>query len=158
MQMGVKPIPDGYHAVTPYLIVRDAARAIDWYKQVLGATELMRLNGPDGRVGHAELRLGDSTIMLADEHPEVGARSPRTVGGTPVSLLLYVEDVDARFNKALAAGATQQRPVKDQFYGDRSGTLEDPFGHVWSLATHIEDVSPEEMSRRMEAMHKQHGN
>ena len=155
--MGVKPIPDGYHTVTPYLIVKGAARAIEFYKEVFGATELMRLAGPDGRVGHAELRLGDSTIMLADEHPEVDARGPRTVGGTPVSLLLYVEDVDNRFNKALAAGAVQRRPVQDQFYGDRNGTLEDPFGHVWTLAKHIEDVSPEEMTRRIAAMHKPQG-
>ena len=155
--MGVKPIPEGYHAVTPYLIVGDAAGAIAFYKQVFGATESMRIASPDGRVGHAELRLGDSTIMLADEFPEMGVRGPRSVGGTPVSLLLYVEDVDACFHRALAAGATQKRPVKDQFYGDRNGTLEDPFGHVWSLATHIEDVSPEEMNRRYEAMTKQQG-
>lgn len=155
--MGVKPIPDGYHAVTPYLIVQGAARAIEFYKQVFGATELMRLGGPDGRVGHAELRIGDSIIMLADEHPEMDARGPRSVGGTPVSLLLYVEDVDNRFHKALAAGAVQKRPVKDQFYGDRNGTLEDPFGHIWTVATHIEDVSPEEMSRRIAAMHKPQG-
>lgn len=147
--MAVKPIPEGYHTATAYLIVKDAASALDFYKKAFGATELMRLAGPGGKVMHAEIKIGDSPIMLADEFPEMGARSPQSLGGSPVSLLLYVEDVDARFNQAIAAGATVQRAVKDQFYGDRSGTLVDPFGHVWSIATHKEDVSPAEMDKRM---------
>jgi PhnB protein len=154
--MAVKPIPDNYRTVTPYLIVNDAARALDFYKQALGATERMRLDGPGGKVGHAEIELGDSVIMLADEFPEMGARSPQSLGGSPVSLLLYVEDVDARVARAVAAGATLLRPVKDQFYGDRSGTLADPFGHTWTIATHTEDVSPEEMNRRHQDLLKQH--
>jgi PhnB protein len=155
--MAVKPIPDGYHTATPYLIVQGAARALEFYKKAFGATELMRLAGPDGRVGHAEIKVGDSPIMLADEFPEMGIRGPHSFGGSPVHLLLYVEDVDARFDRAIAAGATVQRPVKDQFYGDRSGTLTDPFGHVWTIATHKEDVSPEEVHRRFEASMKQRG-
>ncbi len=149
--MAVKPIPDGYHSVTPYLIVKGAASAIDFYKKAWGATEQMRMVGPDGRVGHAELRIGDSVIMLADEHPEMGARGPQTIGGSPVSILLYVEDVDARASQAVAAGAKILRPVQDQFYGDRSGTFEDPFGHLWHVATHKEDLSPEEMRKRAQA-------
>lgn len=152
MKNAVKPIPENYHAVTPYLIVNGAAQAIDFYKNVFGAQELMRVPGPNGKVGHAELKIGDSIIMLADEHPEMDAHSPQSVGGTPVSLMIYVEDVDHVFKKALAAGAKESRPVKDQFYGDRSGILTDPFGHKWSVATHIEDVSPEEMQRRMAAL------
>jgi len=155
--MAVKPIPDGYHTATPYLIVRDAARAIEFYKRAFGAQELMRLDGPGGKVGHAEVRIGDSPIMLADEFPDMGALSPQSVGGSPITILLYVEDVDARFRQAVAAGATVVRPVKDQFYGDRSGTVADPFGHKWTIATHKEDVSPEEMRRRSEAFLKQHG-
>jgi PhnB protein len=150
--MAVKPIPEGYHSVTPYLVVQDGAAAIEFYKRAFGATELMRMNGPDGKVGHAEIRIGNSPVMLADEHPAMGARSPRSFGGSPVSLLVYVEDVDAQFSQAIAAGAKEVRPLADQFYGDRSGILEDPFGHVWSLATHKEDVSPEELRRRSEAM------
>jgi PhnB protein len=150
--MAVKPIPDGYHAVTPYLIIDGAARALEFYKAAFGAEEAMRMAGPDGRVGHAEIRLGGSTIMLADEHPEINARGPRSYGGSPVSILLYVEDADLVFARALAAGAREVRPLKDQFYGDRSGTLEDPFGHVWTIATHTEDVGPEEIERRLRAM------
>jgi PhnB protein len=153
--MAVKPIPDGYHTATPYLIVRDAARAIAFYTQAFGATELMRLPAPNGKLGHAEIKIGNSPIMLADEFPEMGHRSPQSLGGAAVSLLLYVEDVDKRFSQAIAAGAKALKPVADQFYGDRSGTLEDPFGHVWTLATHTEDVAPEEIQRRFEMFSKQ---
>lgn len=149
--MPVKPIPDGYPAVTPYLIVAGAARAIDFYKHAFGATETMRLDGPNG-LAHAEIRIGGSVVMLADESPEMGYKGPRSYGGTSVSLMLYVDAVDATFQRALDAGATQQRAVQDQFYGDRSGTLEDPFGHVWTLATHVEDVAPDEIDRRLAAM------
>ena len=144
----VDPIPEGYPRVTPYLIVGDGAAAIDFYKSVLGASERMRMGGPEGKVGHAELEIGDSVIMLADEHPEMGARSPRTIGGTPVSLHVYVEDADRVFESAIEAGATSLQPMEDKFYGDRSGTLEDPFGHQWNVATHVEDIPPEEMSKR----------
>ena len=144
----VNPIPDGYPRVTPYLIVDGAAEAIDFYKSVVGATERMRMAGPEGKVGHAELELGDSVIMLADEHPEVDAHGPNSVGGTPVALHVYVEDVDGVFERATAAGAKALRPVEDKFYGDRSGAFEDPFGHRWDVATHVEDVSPDEMSKR----------
>jgi PhnB protein len=147
----VKPIPEGYHSATPYLIVKDAARAIEFYKRAFGATELLRMAAPGGKIGHAEIKIGDSPIMLADEVPDMGALSPESLGGTPVSILLYVEDVDAVFNQAIAAGAKVQRPVKDQFYGDRSGGVTDPFGHVWYVATHKEDVSPEEMRKRAAA-------
>ncbi|HBI42738.1 MAG TPA: glyoxalase [Planctomycetales bacterium] len=143
----VKPIPEGYHSVTPYLIVNGGAAAIEFYKKAFGATEVMRLPGPDGKVGHAEIRIGDSVIMLADEHPEMGAKSPHTIGGTPVSILLYVEDVDAVVRQAVAAGAKITRPVEDKFYGDRMGGLDDPFGHVWYVATHTKDVTPEEMKK-----------
>jgi PhnB protein len=152
--MAVKHIPDGYPVLTPYLIVRDAARAIDFYRRAFGATEVMRMAGPGGKVGHAELRVGGALIMLTDEFPDMGFRSPQSLGGSPVSLLLYVEDVDAQVRQAVAAGATLVRPVEDRFYGDRSGILADPFGHVWNLATHKEDVSPEEMARRSEAFLK----
>ena len=144
----VKPIPEGYPHVTPYLIVDGASDAIDFYGTVLGATERMRMPGPDGKIGHAELEVGDSVIMLADEHPEMGAVGPKTVGGTPVTIHVYVEDVDDVFKRAIDAGANELRGVEDQFYGDRSGQFEDPFGHRWSVATHVEDVSPEEMERR----------
>jgi PhnB protein len=147
----VKPIPEGYHSATPYLIVKDAARAIEFYKRAFGATELLRMAAPGGKIGHAEIKIGDSPIMLADEVPDMGALSPESLGGTPVSILLYVEDVDAVFNQAIAAGAKIQRPVKDQFYGDRTGGVTDPFGHVWYVATHKEDVSPEEMRKRAAA-------
>jgi PhnB protein len=149
--MPTRPIPEGYHSVTPYLIVTGAASAIEFYKHAFGAKELMRIPHPDGRVGHAELQIGDSRIMLADEFPEMGVRSPMTLGGTPVGIQLYVDDVDAVTTRALAAGAKTLRPVKDQFYGDRSGTLSDPFGHQWTISTHKEDVSLEEMQRRAAA-------
>ena len=146
-----KSIPDGYHNVTPYLIVNDAAAAIEFYKKAFGATELMRMPKPNGKIGHAEIRIGDSPIMLADEAPEMGARSPRTFGGSPVSIFLYVDDVDTTFARAVNGGARVQRPLADQFYGDRTGGVEDPFGHVWYIATHVEDVSPEEMKKRAAA-------
>ncbi len=146
-----KPIPDGYHSVTPYLIVNGASAALDYYKRAFGATELFRMPAPEGKIGHAEIKIGDSPIMLADEFPEMGYKSPQSLGGSPVSIMIYVEDVDAVFKQAIAAGGKEQRPVKDQFYGDRSGTLEDPFGHVWHVATHTEDVSPEDMERRAKA-------
>jgi len=145
----VDPIPHGYHSVTPYLFIKGAANALDFYKKVFGATERVRMPGPNGRVMHAELQIGDSIVMLADEHPEMGARSPQTVGGASSSLHVYVQDVDAIAQKAVEAGAQLTRPVQDQFYGDRSGTIIDPFGHMWSIATHIEDVAPEEMKKRM---------
>jgi PhnB protein len=156
-EMAVKPIPDGYHTATPYLIVRDAARAIDFYTRAFGATALMRLPDPSGKMRHAEIKIGNSPIMLADEFPDMGCRSPQSLGGAAVSLMLYVEDVDTQFSQAIAAGAKVLNPVADQFYGDRSGTLEDPFGHVWTLATHKEDVAPEEIHRRFEALSKQQG-
>jgi PhnB protein len=148
----VKPIPDGYPRVIPYLIVDGGDAAIEFYGSVLGAKERMRMGGPDGKIGHAELELGDSLIMLADEHPDMGARSPKTIGGSPVTISAYVEDVDAVFAAALAAGATEVRAVENQFYGDRSGQFDDPFGHRWSIATHVEDVPPDEMERRAAAM------
>jgi PhnB protein len=151
--MAVKPVPDGYHTVTPYLIVSGAAQAIDFYTRAFGATELMRMPDAKGRIGHAEIRIGDSVIMLADEHPEMGYRGPRALGGSSVSILLYVPDVDAMFERAIKAGGKSQRPVADQFYGDRMGTLEDPFGHVWTIGTHVEDVSDEEIKRRMATAH-----
>jgi PhnB protein len=147
----VNPIPDGYPRVTPYLIVDGASAAIDFYTSVLGATERMRMPAPEDRVGHAELEIGNSVIMLADESPEMDARAPSTVGGTPVSLHVYVEDVDAVFDRAVKAGARALRPVEDRFYGDRSGGFEDPFGHRWHVATHVEDVPPNEMEKRAAA-------
>jgi PhnB protein len=152
--MPVKPIPDGYSTVTPYLIIKDAARALDYYKQALGAVEVFRMQVPGGRVMHAEIQVGDSRIMMADEFPEMCAQSPQTYGGTPVSLCLYVENADALFDQAVAAGATVRRAVQDQFYGDRSGTLVDPFGHVWTIATHKEDLTPEEIGNRAKAFMK----
>lgn len=149
--MATKAIPEGYRTATPYLIVNGGAEAIEFYKRAFGATEMMRMADPHGRVGHAEIKIGDSIIMLADEHPGMGHRSPRSIGGSAVSILLYVEDVDKLFERAVKAGAKSQRPVANQFYGDRAGTLEDPFGHVWTIATHVEDVPPEEMRRRAEA-------
>jgi PhnB protein len=148
VQAMVNPIPDEYPRLTPYLIVDGAAAAIDFYTSVLGATERMRMGGPGEGIGHAELELGNSMIMLADEHPEVNALSPKSVGGTPVSLHVYVEDADAVFERAIAAGAVSQRPVEDKFYGDRLGSFEDPFGHHWNVATHVEDVPPDEMAKR----------
>ena len=146
--MAVKPIPDGYPRVTPYLAVDGGAAAIDFYTSVLGATERMRMPGPDGKIGHAELEFGDSVVMLADEFEDMGHLGPKARGGTSVSIMLYVEDVDAMFAKALDAGAKELQPIEDKFYGDRSGMIEDPFGHHWTLSTHIEDVPPEEMGER----------
>jgi PhnB protein len=147
----VKPVPDGYHAVTPYLIVDGGAKAIDFYKHALGAVECLRMQDPGGKVRHAEIEIGGSRIMLADEHPEIGALGPKTVGGSPVSLHLYVADVDAVVARAVAAGAILIRPVADQFYGDRTGGIADPFGHHWFIATHKEDLTPEELQRRAAA-------
>jgi PhnB protein len=148
----VKPIPEGYATITPYLIVKGAANAIDFYKKVFGATERMRMPGPDGKIGHAELQIGGSNVMLADESTEMNTRSPKAVGGSPVGLVLYVENVDKTVEKAVGAGAKLKTKVEDKFYGDRMGTIEDPYGHIWYVGTHVEDVSPEEMKRRMEAM------
>ena len=153
--MASKPIPDGYHSVTPYLVVKGASRALDFYKQAFGATELLRMDGPDGSVGHAEIKIGDSPVMLADEHPTMGFRSPQTLGGAGVSLMVYVENVDEVFPRAIAAGGKELRAVQDQFYGDRSGTLEDPFGHVWTVSTHKEDVPEDEMLRRSKELLQQ---
>jgi PhnB protein len=150
--MAVKAIPEGYHTVTAYLIVAGAAEALEFYKKAFGAEEVMRMAGPDGKVGHAEIRIGDSRVMLADEHPAMGAKGPRAFGGSPVSLMIYVKDVDTQVKKAVGAGAKLVRPVDDRFYGDRNGTLEDPFGHSWTIATHIEDVSMEEINRRAAKM------
>ena len=147
----VKPIPEGYHSVTPYLIIKGAADAIEFYKKAFGAIELFRMAQPGGKIGHAEIKIGDSPIMLADEFPEMKYVGPKTLGGSPVSLMIYVKDVDNVFNQAIAAGGEQQKPLQDQFYGDRSGTLKDPFGHVWHIATHKEDVTPEEMHKRAAA-------
>lgn len=144
----VKPIPDGYPRVCPYLHIDGAAAAIAFYADVFGATERMRMDGPDGRIGHAELAFGDSVVMLADEHPAMGIKGPTAYGGSPVVLSVYVEDVDATVARATAAGATITRPVEDQFYGDRSAQITDPFGHGWSVQTHVEDVAPDEMMRR----------
>jgi PhnB protein len=155
--MAVKPIPDGYPQVSPYLVVDGAQKAIEFYTTVLGATERMRMPGPDGRIGHAELEVGDSLIMLADEFPDMGAKAPAAYGGSPVTISVYVEDVDATFAKATEAGATVVRPLENQFYGDRSATFDDPFGHRWTIATHVEDVPPEEMSRRMAEMSQGQG-
>ena len=151
--MAVKPIPEGYHSVTPYLIIDGATEAIEYYKKAFGATELFRMPAPGGKIGHAEIKIGDSPIMLADEYPDMGYKSPTSYGGTAVSLMIYVEDVDSTFNQAIAAGGKEQRAVADQFYGDRTGTVADPFGHVWTIATHKEDVSMEDMQQRMKAAH-----
>jgi len=142
-------IPDGYHDVTPSLIIDGAAAALDFYREAFGAKEVMRLPRSDGMVAHAEILLGSSHVMLADEYPDMGYRGPLAHGGTPVSLMVYVPDVDATFAKAISHGATELRPIANQFYGDRSGTLRDPFGHVWTISTHVEDVSPEEIERRL---------
>ncbi len=148
----IKAIPDGFHSVTPYLSVKGGAQAIDFYKQAFGAKERYRLPGPDGKtVGHAEIVIGDSIVMIADEMSEYGNKSPQTLNGTPVNLAVYVQDVDVVFKRAVDAGATVVTPLKDQFYGDRAGCLQDPFGHRWSLMTHREDVSPEEMKKRLPA-------
>jgi PhnB protein len=148
----VSYIPAGYNSITPYLVIKGAADAIEYYKNVFGATEVMRMAQPDGRIGHAELKIGNSHIMLADEFPEMDHKGPLSLGSSPVSILLYVEDVDAIVNRAVAAGAKILKPVQDQFYGDRSGFIQDPFGHLWGVATHKEDVSPKEMEERMKKM------
>lgn len=155
--MPVQPIPEGYHSVTPYLIVHDGSAAIDYYCKALGATQIMCMPGPGGKVMHAEVQIGDCRIMLADEFPEMNARSPKHYGGSPVGICLYVEDVDALFAQAVEAGGKVVRPVQDQFYGDRSGTLEDPFGHQWTIATHKEDLTPQQIQERMAAMSQQQG-
>jgi PhnB protein len=157
MTAQVKAIPDGYHTITPYLSIKGAASAIDFYKRAFGATEVMRFAQPDGRVGHAELQIGDSRFMLADEFPEMDFRSPHSIGGTAVQLHLYVPNVDTVVSQAVAAGAKLVRPVQDQFYGDRSGTVADPYGHMWHVATHKEDVSMEELRKRAAAQHKKSG-
>ena len=144
-----KPIPEGYRQVTPHLCVDGASAAIDFYVEVFGATERMRMPEAEGKIGHAVLQIGDSVIMLSDEYPEMGIRGPKAIGGTPVTMSVYVENVDSLFDRAVKAGAKTLRPVEDRFYGDRSGQFEDPFGHRWSVATHIEDVSPEEMAKRV---------
>ena len=154
--MSVKPIPDGYHTVTPYMIVDGAAAALDFYRKAFGAKELMRMPMGD-KIGHAEIRIGDSAVMLSDEWPDMGHLGPTKRGGTTVSLMIYVENVDSAFDRAVKAGAKVEKAVENQFYGDRLGTLTDPFGHKWSLATHIEDVAPDEMTRRMEAWTKSQG-
>ncbi len=154
MATKVKAIPDGYHSVTTYLSIKDATSALAFYKRAFGAEELFRMPMPDGRIGHAEIQIGDSRLMLADEMPEMPdavTRSPRTLGASSVGLHIYLDDVDLRFQQAVAAGAKVKRPVANQFYGDRSGTLEDPFGHIWTLVTHVEDVPPDEMAKRAEA-------
>ncbi len=148
----VKPIPDEYPQVIPYLAIDGATAAIEFYGKVLGTTERMRMPGPDGKIGHAELQLGNAVIMLADEYPDMGTRGPKSLGGSPVTISVYVEDVDSVFDKAINAGATSHRPVENQFYGDRSGQFEDPFGHRWNVATHVEDVPPDEMAKRAAAM------
>jgi PhnB protein len=150
----VRPIPEGYHTVTPYLIVKGAANAIEFYKKAFGAKELFRMPRPDGKIAHAEFKIGDSPIMIADENLDMGARSPQTTGGSPVMILLYLEDVDKVFNQAVAAGAKVLRPVENQFYGDRTSGVTDPYGHVWYIHTHIEDVPPEEMQKRAQAAMK----
>ncbi len=147
----VNPIPEGYPRVIPYLIVDGAAAAIEFYASVLGATERMRMGGPGGKIGHAELEVGESIVMLADEHPEIDALGPKSVGGSPVSMHVYVEDVDAVFQRAIDAGAKVTAELEDKFYGDRSGGFEDPFGHQWHVASHVEDVSPDEMEKRAAA-------
>ena len=146
--MAVKPIPEGYHSVTPYLAVDDAAGAIEYYKKAFGAKERVRMDAPDGKIGHAELEIGDSLVMLSDPFPDASTRPPSKLGGTSASVFLYVKDVDAVVGKAVKAGATVTMEVADQFWGDRFGSIKDPFGHVWSIATHVEDVAPEEMAER----------
>lgn len=147
----VKPIPEGYHSLTPYLVIDGAAKALEYYKAAFGATELFRMEH-EGKIGHAEMKIGDSPFMLSDEHPEMGYSGPKSLGGSAVGLMIYVEDCDAVFNQAIAAGGTEMKALQDQFYGDRSGTLTDPFGHIWTVATHKEDVSPEEIDKRLAAM------
>lgn len=153
MPTQVNAIPDGYHTLTPYLIINGASQAMAFYQQAFGAVERCRMPMPDGKIGHAEMQIGNSFFMLADESADTGHNSPQSLSGTPVSFVLYVEDVDALFQQALDAGATLKLPLENKFYGDRMGTVSDPFGHIWSLATHIEDVSPEEMEARMAAQY-----
>ena len=155
--MPVSPIPEGYHSVTPYLVMKNAAAAIEFYKKAFGAVELLRMAAPGGKIGHAEIKIGDSPVMLADEYPDMGFKGPESLGGTPVSLMVYVDDVDKIFPQAIAAGGKEVRPLQNQFYGDRSGTLTDPFGHVWTIGTHVEDVSEEELAERAEAAMKEAG-
>ncbi len=154
MSKPVKAQPDQYHSVTPYLTVKGGAAAIDFYKKAFGATEMFRMPQPDGRVGHAEIKIGDSTIMMSDEFPEMDIVSPTTLGNTTAGLLVYVADADKTFNNAVSLGAKVNKPMADQFYGDRSGTVVDPFGHKWTIATHKEDVAPEEMEKRIAALSK----
>ena len=149
--MAVKPIPEGYHSVTPYLAIRNASAALDFYQKAFGAQEMFRMPSPDGKIGHAEIKIGDSMIMLADEHADMDFFGPETRGGVTANIMLYVEDVDAQFKRALDAGAKEIRPLKDEFYGDRVAMLRDPFGHRWTLHTRIEDVSVDEMRRRMQS-------
>lgn len=146
----VRPIPEGYHTVTPYMTIKNAAKALDFYKKAFNAKELFRMDDPGGKIMHAEIQIGDSKLMLSDEMPEWNTKSPESYGGSPMSLMLYVEDVDSLFKQAMNAGATEVKAVENQFYGDRSGTLKDPFGHIWTLATHVEDVPEAEMRKRME--------
>lgn len=157
MSTKVQPIPKGYEGATPYLIITGAANALEFYKKAFGATEIMRIPAPGGKLGHAEIKIGNAIIMLADEFPEMNHKSPQSLGGTPVSIMIYVEDVDAFVKRAIAAGAKVREAVENKFYGDRSATLEDPFGHQWHFATHVEDVPPEEMPKRAEAFMKQQG-
>lgn len=153
--MTVKPIPDGYHSITPYLMIKGASEAIEFYKRAFGATEIFRLSHPNGQIGHAEIKIGDSSVMLADPCEQGTFRTPQSLGGSSVALHVYVQDVDAQFAQAVSAGAKAVKPVFDQFYGDRTGTLQDPFGHIWFLATHKEDIAPEEINRRAEALFQQ---
>ena len=157
MSTKVQPIPKGYEGATPYLIIKGAANALDFYKKAFGATEIMRIPAPEGKVGHAEIKIGNAMIMLADEFPEMGAKSPQSLGGTPVSMMIYVEDVDAFVKRATAAGAKVLQAVENKFYGDRGGSLEDPFGHHWHFSTHVEDVPPDEMAKRAEKFMKPEG-
>ncbi|HKY30146.1 MAG TPA: VOC family protein [Pyrinomonadaceae bacterium] len=147
----VKSIPEGYHSVTPYLIIDGASAAIDFYKKAFGATELFRMEH-EGKIGHAEIKIGDSPVMLSDEQPQIGYKGPKSMGGTPVSLMIYVDDVDTVYKRAIESGGVEVKALQDQFYGDRSGTLTDPFGHVWTVATHKEDVTPDEIEKRLAAM------
>jgi PhnB protein len=152
--MAVKGVPEGYHSVTPYLVVKGAAQAIEFYKRAFNAQEMFRMDGPNGSIGHAEIKIGNSIVMMADENPQMGAKAPATLGGSPVSLLVYVDDVDTFAAQAVKAGLKVVRPLENQFYGDRMGSYTDPYGHTWHLASHVEDVSPEEMQRRAQEMAK----
>jgi PhnB protein len=151
-QTTIQPIPQGYHTATPYLTIKDCSKAIDFYKKAFDAEEKVRMNGDDGKVMHAEIKIGDSVLMMTDENLQWNHKGPEQFGGSPISILLYVKNVDEFYEKAIKAGATSVRPVKDEFYGDRMGTLKDPFGFTWSIGTHVEDVSPEEMQKRIKEM------